>query len=190
MTEFSKLSTSKKCSFLASGSFHVRFLLSSATRKISSMFDIEDCRKRQKSSSLATEPVLCALGLTVLIWPSVWQWAFRYSSGDKTDRANREWWIDINYRVSCDVNVCFIRNMSISNLRLKFGRNYETFKKPRQAEFQILTCKQLFSQIDFWSNQQENRMNIHSMPHKTWACFFLHHNCLIWVVIVIGNLWM
>ena len=33
--------------------------------------------------------------------------------------------------------MCFIRNKSIRNMRLKLGKNYETFKKHKQAEFHI-----------------------------------------------------
>ena len=37
-----------------------------------------------------------------------------------------------------------LRNMYIINMKLKLSRNPETFKKHRQAEFQILTFKKFF----------------------------------------------
>ena len=37
------------------------------------------------------------------------------------------------------LRVAFVRNISIRHMRLKLGKNYETFKKHRQAEFQIIT---------------------------------------------------
>ena len=34
-----------------------------------------------------------------------------------------------------------MRNISIRNMRLKLGKNEETFKKHRQVDFQIITFK-------------------------------------------------
>ena len=39
----------------------------------------------------------------------------------------------------------FIRNLSIRNMRLKLGENWETFKKHGQVEFQIITCNNSFT---------------------------------------------
>ena len=39
----------------------------------------------------------------------------------------------------------FIRNKSIRNIRLKLGKNYETYKKHRQAEFHVITLRNVFS---------------------------------------------
>ena len=48
------------------------------------------------------------------------------------------------------------------------------FKKLRQAEFQTITIKNCF--------YKQIRIDIHYMPHKTWASFSLQHGCLPWVV--------
>ena len=37
-----------------------------------------------------------------------------------------------------------IIKMSVRNMRLKLGKNYENFKKHGQAEFQVTACKNWF----------------------------------------------
>ena len=51
------------------------------------------------------------------------------------------------------------------NMRLKLRKNQVKFKKHRQAEIQIITCKNCFTS-KFLSNLQENRMSIHYMPQE------------------------
>ena len=47
----------------------------------------------------------------------------------------------INHHCNFGVHVYFIRNLSINNMRLKLGKNEETFKKHRQTVFQIVNRK-------------------------------------------------
>ena len=69
--------------------------------------------------------------------------------------------LPFNLSYICEIHICFVtKKMSIRNMRLKFGKHYEKFRKHWQAVSQIITR----------------------------APLFLHHSSPIWVVIVNGSL--
>ena len=51
----------------------------------------------------------------------------------------------INEKCHFQLHAFFIRNMSIRNMRLKLGKNYEAFKEHRQSEFKKQLPKNVFT---------------------------------------------
>ena len=50
----------------------------------------------------------------------------------------------------------------------KLGKSFETFKKHRQAEYQIITGKAVFTgKCLIKLERKQNRNNIYYVPHKT-----------------------
>ena len=77
--------------------------------------------------------------------------------------------------------------MSIRQMRLKRGKNLEAFKKPRQAEFQKITCNNYFTSIFLIKLvRKQNEHPLHASQHLNIS--FLASQLPNLVAIVIGSL--